>query len=859
MLPIRYKNGAFPTNGVLAKADLASLEGTPLDPRVEEWGAFIRLPVKCLDWQNREIDRLWLPPLPAIREGDIFVLNPIQGSAQSLLVAIEKFKTKEFEQPQLARAVISYQNTALQQLFGRSGMISKFVMSSRMKRSGRAVLLPRAGGNPLYCELPEWMMKALKLSDGDYVLVGRDPTIWEGGIEVLRVRGCKENVIRLHPLVFAQLNADCVAEGTPILLRHNVNSHHHISDINDMSTTNIIIGKTGSLPIEYLSPNEEGQVRSVFDFETPDRTGIWVPVTMSMNKGKKKTIDITTRYGGTIRVTPDHKVSSRGVWKEAREIKVGDVLDLGDVQPFEMDEPSKADLEMAWALGIFCADGFAGSYFRNRNPQDTRYEFRLTNNNTSLLERAKIGLSQYGVSFEIQQYDSEKPGAEHRFPTDKHISHLVVSGVKRGQKKDFVLKLLDECYTKPQGRWKKREKKVPPIVLSSPALAKAWLDGFFAGDGRHLSSQEIPEESAEFTISSRSILMAFPVVAKMAGYDITIRRCIDRDAFSVRLRSGSRSARKDNEVIEIVDSGEHVVYDITTQGEFLAGMNVVHNCDGDQVWVLAIPSRLKHEAKAQLGSFMKRTAKWPKPYNLEGEEVDWERVEFDMSYRAAPTGFSVSPEDVLTDGSNLERVEEITGKELKGECRKTALGLSYEEWKAITLEVNDAQLKMKVGMSPVGAAAMAVRILAGDNPRTRRAASLISERIEQKLLDSKRAKDSGDKYQHTTALDILQMRNEWLDSDENEATEGLATCLGLKNSDVRPIIREIWSRGQGLSAIMRDEFPLFASTTQVAENRDQAVLLAKTLFIDKKAERDSLGRLVINILGVKETADVVEA
>lgn len=490
MLPIRYKNGTFPTNGVLAITDLAPLEDTILDPKIEESGAMIKLPCPCLDWQSREINEVFLPPLASIREGEIIVLNPIQGAAQMLLIAIEHFKTKEIEAPQMTRAIISYQNTAITQLFGRGGMISRFIMSSRMKKSARAVLLPRAGGDPLTCEIPEWMMVSLKLKNGDYIVVGRDPTLWEGGIEVLRAVGCPSNVIRLHPLLFAQLNADC---------------------------------------------------------------------------------------------------------------------------------------------------------------------------------------------------------------------------------------------------------------------------------------------------------------------------------------------------------------------------------DGDTVWALAIPRYLYKEAETHLGSFVKRTAKWPKPYNINGSDVDWDTVEYEMSYRAAPNGFSVSPRDILNGSNAVDLVEKITGKQLKDECQRTALGLSADEWKKITLEVNEAQLLMKIGMGPVGAAAMAARILAGDNPRARRSASLISERLEQKLLDSKKAKAEGERYDHTTALDILQMKNDWAKVDVNEASSALAECLGLKQSDVRPIISMIWEKKQGLSAIMRDEFPLFASTTQAAENQDQAIVLAQELFVRRNAEKSGLGRFIIETLGVKETADAVEA
>lgn len=490
MRPIRYKNGTFPTNGVLAPCDLASFKDTPLDPNIEEHGADIILPSPCLDWNGREIKKVFFPPLGAIREEDtVIVLNPIQGAAQNLLVAVEEFKQKDIEVAQLTRALHSYQRTVISQLFGRGGMISKFIMTSRMKRSGRAVLLPRAGGDPFVCEIPAWMMKSLQLKNGDYVVVGRDPTIWEGGIEVLRATSCDSNVIRLHPLVFAQLNADC---------------------------------------------------------------------------------------------------------------------------------------------------------------------------------------------------------------------------------------------------------------------------------------------------------------------------------------------------------------------------------DGDAVWVLAIPRHLKKEAEEHLGSFMRRTAKWPKPYNLDGEEVDWESAEYDMSYRAAPTGFSVGPEDILNNSEALKLVEKITGKELAAECLATARGLSNEEWKRIVLKVNRAQLLMKVGMGPVGSAAMAVRVLAGENLRARRSASLISERLEQKLLDSKRAKDAGDSYSHTTALDILQMRNEWAKANKSKAVNGLAKCLGLKASDVRPIINLIWDKGQGLSAIMLDEYPFFASTIQAAENYDQAVVLAERIFIHKSLETSGLARFIVETLAErKETEDAI--
>ena len=844
MIPLRYKDGGIARGVVQIDEQLGSINDTVLDPLLEVEGGWIELPSDVLDYANRRIDKVFVPPFGAVREGNIIVLSQIQTAAQMLLIMVEKFKIGEAKKKQLQRSLTSYQLAIMRMIFGRSGFISEYLMCNRMQRSGRAVLLPRKGGNPMECSVPAWMCKKIGIKDGALVLIGRDPTIWDGGVEVFRARAKHEDVIRLHPFVFEQLNADCVAQGTPIFLRHKVENHRHMCHNDGMSTTNTIIGKNMALPIEALSPSGEGEVRTVYEYETPDRNGNWVPIKMSMNKGKKNTIDITSRYGGTIRVTPDHKVLSSGVWKRAREISVGNVLDLGTIgSPQVEQEDTQVNSELSWALGLFCADGFARSYVRNLGKQgDTRYEFRLTNNNVELLHRAQKGMAQFGVPMEIQQYKSEAPGAVHRFPTDKHISHLVTKGVKKGQKRDFVLNLVKACY---QGK----EKKIPNIAMSSPTLAKAWIDGFFAGDGRHKNLQEIPDESAEFTISSRTILMSFPVVAKMAGFDITIRKYKDRNSFSVRLRSDSRSLRKQNKVIEIVESGEHTVYDITTDGEFLAGMNVVHNCDGDQVWVLAIPDHLQKDMQKHLGSFMKRNATWPKPWNFHGKDITWERAEDDLIERSRPDVFSIGPEDILFETKIAMKGQEILNKEVLEECQATAKGLTFKEWQGIILEVNESMLRMKVGMGPIGAGAMNLRILAQEGALSVKSACAMAERLEQLLLDAKRAKDiGGASFSADDALDILNRRNSYSDIEETEATTKLSAMLGLKPSAIRPMVKIIWREGTGLSALVRNAYPMFASTQQAADNRDVAIGLATELFHNKEIDRSGVARFIVDVL-----------
>ena len=228
MLPIRYTNGEYPTGTVLSTESLASTTGTPLDPDIEKTGAAILFPVPLIDYANRSTQQSFFPPAPSMTEGPVVILSQMQSAAQNLLIAIEKFKELTSEGDlqddqhrlllaRLTRSFHSYQLAAIRQIFGRHGFLSKYILGSRMRRSGRATLLPRAGGDPFVVEVPAWMMARMRIREGHYVVVGRDPTIWDGGIEVLRAVPTQEDVIRVHPLIFKQLNADCDGDAVWVL------------------------------------------------------------------------------------------------------------------------------------------------------------------------------------------------------------------------------------------------------------------------------------------------------------------------------------------------------------------------------------------------------------------------------------------------------------------------------------------------------------------------------------------------------------------------------------------------------------------------------------------------------------------
>jgi hypothetical protein len=198
----------------------------------------------------------------------------------------------------------------------------------------------------------------------------------------------------------------------------------------------------------------------------------------------------------------------------------------------------------------------------------------------------------------------------------------------------------------------------------------------------------------------------------------------------------------------------------------------------------------------------------------------------------------------------MAEAERILGKKIRAECKRMAEGLTHEEWKQAVIQVNTGQVKMKVGMGPVGAAAMQIRVLAGDHVSEKRSASMISERLEQTLLDSKRVKDEKvANYDHNTVLGLLNRRGPYAQMEAGPANTQLAAMLGLKPSQTRPMINRIWREGgRGLRDIVTVQFPLFTATTRNANRPEIAKGLAKQLFHEGMVEPTSIGRFVLGQL-----------
>lgn len=182
---------------------------TVLDPLICARGGWIDLPFECQDYAGRTIKKVWYPAFRNEHEGRVITLNRMAIAGNRLLRIIQSFNEGLIPKEFVEKGVKSYQHQAISSLGGKNGVVNSNIIAGRVRHSGRAVLVVNATHPPEVVSLPDKMMDALKLENGDLVILGREPTIWGGSIEVVRARRGRSYCIEVHPLLFKQMGADC--------------------------------------------------------------------------------------------------------------------------------------------------------------------------------------------------------------------------------------------------------------------------------------------------------------------------------------------------------------------------------------------------------------------------------------------------------------------------------------------------------------------------------------------------------------------------------------------------------------------------------------------------------------------------
>lgn len=209
-LKVRLLTGEETTNisRIISVKQVIEFVNTILDPDIEKNGFELVLP-EVIATKFGEVKTIIVPPCPRSMTGDIITIDEIAMRANNVLRVIELYKAEEKTITSVAKSVNAYFNTVTAKIVGKEGIIGKDIIGRRVKMTGRAVIVPSTSKEPEIARLPFKMMNKLKIKDGDLIIIGRDPTIWDGSLDVFIAQGTHEDVIHLHPYCFSQLGADC--------------------------------------------------------------------------------------------------------------------------------------------------------------------------------------------------------------------------------------------------------------------------------------------------------------------------------------------------------------------------------------------------------------------------------------------------------------------------------------------------------------------------------------------------------------------------------------------------------------------------------------------------------------------------
>ncbi|TXH14022.1 MAG: hypothetical protein E6R03_10275 [Hyphomicrobiaceae bacterium] len=290
------------------------------------------------------------------------------------------------------------------------------------------------------------------------------------------------------------------------------------------------------------------------------------------------------------------------------------------------------------------------------------------------------------------------------------------------------------------------------------------------------------------------------------------------------------------------------------------------DCDGDCVYVYKLPTEsdeCKKEIEDQLLGFTRNDptyAEWPAYLKTApgAEKVDWPNVVEETKRRSTVTGFSITPEDVLTKSDKIKKLCALTGKDVVDECEKIARGLTREEIMSYVLDQNATQLRMKLLLGPIGAASNRLKVLAGTDKKLLTSACVLSEWLQQRLLSSKHSVSAGKKepYSIWDILALVGRRGKYAGATLMDILEEVGK-MGMPLTQVTPIITHLWISyplQQAVDALFKD-----------SDIRDGSARLIRqkiaAINYDASAANDAIDRIlyVAKALGMPLTREEIVA
>lgn len=193
-------------------------DGTVLSKEFQANGGEISFDgYKVYDNWGRIVQGISVPPVPVTYEmqaNRIAILHPIAVRADLVAKNLAELKKGRIKFSTFEKSVHAFFFELSNTIFGKSGAFNKWILGPRLKRSFRGVVVPMVYEKDIFGESYEWVgipkkiCTKLGINDGDIVVIGRDPTIWYGSIELLYAYSIDSDAIGIHPLLLPQFGGD---------------------------------------------------------------------------------------------------------------------------------------------------------------------------------------------------------------------------------------------------------------------------------------------------------------------------------------------------------------------------------------------------------------------------------------------------------------------------------------------------------------------------------------------------------------------------------------------------------------------------------------------------------------------------
>lgn len=414
-------------------------------------------------------------------------------------------------------------------------------------------------------------------------------------------------------------NTDCVLATEPVVIKKdNIIDYKTVEELSDGNW-------------KYINPNKEIS-KPKSGYKIWSDTGFTNIVNVVRCKIKKPLSRVLT-HAGVVTCSNEHSLLTDDLKSVTPlDIKIGDKLCISEL-PLPDDTPAKPlynnkirvetiedyiipdfkyediSAELAFAWGLFFADGSCGEYLCNNGYKKSTWA--INNQDNKLLNRVCNILKNNEKDIDFKILDTMK---------SSNVNKLVAIQFSKKQEHrgtivTFVSKYRNLFYDE------RKYKKIPTIILNSPfSIRQAFFMGYYSGDG----SRKDPA----LTLSNKGAIGSAGLfyLMRSIGYQVSINTRKDKkDIYKLTGSTPEKKMRyeenKVKKIIEYEDEENEYIYDIQTENHhFSAGVGqlIVHNSnyvhfphlsDPKEIWDFSI--KVSKEVSEL----------FPKPIKLEFEDA----------------------------------------------------------------------------------------------------------------------------------------------------------------------------------------------------------------------------------------------